>query len=383
MSSVPLNTDELRTGGGRDASVDMVKGMAILLVVYVHTWPLFSNFCRLFCLQMFLVASGFCFRSRIGSAADWRRYMGRRLRRLYVPCAVCNGIYALLGGVFLRLGLYTDKPVFLAMTAGWPVPQKLYPVNGFGDILRKFVRVVLLTDTTQMGTSTWFLIMLIAISLVHATVCLLTAGLDRRRKLAVLGGLFLMMAGLAQFARLPWAAWMFPRCFFYSYLAFLLGVGIRELDLKQLETPLCAALSFAVLAAISPLYYMDLANADIPGVLPYLAGVLGGWSMLKFIAGRLDPSGRPGRFWLYLGKHTVSVICLHVLCFKAVTWLYIRVRGLPAIYLASFHVDFDAGEGWKLLYLAVGLGGSLLLAAVWRRLVRISARSVSKIRETR
>ncbi len=372
-----VNTEGRIIQDGRDASVDIVKGMAILLVVYAHTWPIFRNFYRLFCLQLFLVASGYCTRGRIESPADWRRYMGRRMRALYIPCAVCNGIYALLGGVFLRLGLYTDNPVFLDMTAGWPVPQKLFPVNGIADILRKFVRVILLTDTTQMGTSTWFLITLLAISLLHATVCLAAHGLEPGKKRAVLGGLFLLMAGAAQFVRLPGTAWTFLRCFCYSYLTFLLGVGIRELNLKFLETPLCAALSFALLAVMAPYYYIDLANVYIPGVLPYLAGVLGGWSMLKFIADRLAPRERLSRVWIYLGRHTIPVICLHVLCFKAVTWLYIRVRGLPAIYLASFHIDFDAGEGWKLLYLAAGLGGSLLLAAAWHSLVRcICQRSV-------
>ena len=372
-----MNTEGRIIQDGRDASVDIVKGMAILLVVYAHTWPIFRNFYRLFCLQLFLVASGYCTRGRIESPADWRRYMGRRMRALYIPCAVCNGIYALLGGVFLRLGLYTDQPVFLQMTEAWPVPQKLFPVNGIGDILRKFVRVILLTDTTQMGTSTWFLITLLAISLLHATVCLAAHGLEPGKKRAVLGGLFLLMAGAAQFVRLPGTAWTFLRCFCYSYLTFLLGVGIRELNLKFLETPLCAALSFALLAVMAPYYYIDLANVYIPGVLPYLAGVLGGWSMLKYIADRLAPRERLSQVWIYLGRHTIPVICLHVLCFKAVTWLYIRVRGLPAIYLASFHIDFDAGEGWKLLYLAAGLGGSLLLAAAWHSLVRcIRQRSV-------
>ena len=251
-----VNTEGRIIQDGRDASVDIVKGMAILLVVYAHTWPIFRNFYRLFCLQLFLVASGYCTRGQIESPADWRRYMGRRMRALYIPCAVCNGIYALLGGVFLRLGLYTDQPVFLQMTEAWPVPQKLFPVNGIGDILRKFVRVILLTDTTQMGTSTWFLITLLAISLLHATVCLAAHGLEPGKKMAVLGGLFLLMAGAAQFVRLPGTAWTFLRCFCYSYLTFLLGVGIRELNLKFLETPLCAALSFALLAVMAPYYYI-------------------------------------------------------------------------------------------------------------------------------
>ncbi len=87
-----VNTEGRIIQDGRDASVDIVKGMAILLVVYAHTWPIFRNFYRLFCLQLFLVASGYCTRGRIESPADWRRYMGRRMRALYIPCAVCGSL---------------------------------------------------------------------------------------------------------------------------------------------------------------------------------------------------------------------------------------------------------------------------------------------------
>ena len=144
------------------------------------------------------------------------------------------------------------------------------------------------------------------------------------------------------------------------------ALGLSKKTLVQIEKGR-ASLGWTGAVALSAVF----ADSQV------LAGVLGGWSMLKFIAGRLAPREHLSRVWIYLGRHTIPVICLHVLCFKAVTWLYIRVRGLPAIYLASFHIDFDAGGGWKLLYLAAGLGGSLLLAAAWHSLVRcICQRSV-------
>ena len=351
---------------GRDPSIDVLKGVAILAVVYAHTAPFCRNFLHLFALTVFLVCSGYCFKNKIACWADWRRYMKGKLRTLYLPCAVCNGIYVLLGGVFLRLGLYTDDPAFLRMTDGWPVPQKLYTLQGIGDILKKFLRVILMTDTTQMGTATWFLIMLFAISAFHGAVCVLTAKRDRRTKQAVLAGLFLLMAALAQFAKLPYGAWMYPRCFFYSYLAYLVGIGIRELDWKFLESPLCALAAVAVLLLLSRRYFVDLANAEIDGVLPYLAGVLSGWCMMKSLADLIIRRELPTRVFSYLGRHTIPIICLHVLCFKPVTWLFLQVRRLPAIYLASFHVDFDAPEPWKFLYFAAGAVLSLVLDACWR-----------------
>ncbi len=271
-----MKPGEISASAGRDPSIDVVKGIAILAVIYAHTAPFCRGFLHFFALTVFLVTSGYCFKNRICSYAEWRYYMAGKLRTLYLPCAAYNGVYTLLWSVFLRIGFYTDDPAFLAMTANWPVQQKLYPVQGTGEILRKFFRVILMTDTTQMGTATWFLIMLFLISAFHGAVSCLTARLEHRKKRAVLGGLFVLMAVLAQFAKLPFDAWMYPRCFFYSYLAYLVGIGIRDLNLSFLEKPVCGWASFLLLSVLSHWYLIDLVNAKIDGVLPYLAGVRGG-----------------------------------------------------------------------------------------------------------
>ena len=357
---------ETSTRRGRDVSVDIIKGIAIVLVIYAHTWPFCKNFIRFFNLPIFMVTSGYCFKNRIGSWADWRRYMAGKLRTLFLPCALCNGIFTLLTGVFLRLGLYTGDPAFLTMTADWPVPQRLHTVQGIGDLLWKLVRVLLLTDTTQMGTGTWFLIMLFAASAFHGAFCCLTARLTPRRRQAAMTALFLLTAVLAQFSDPLFIGSSYAKCALYFYLTYLFGLLLREPFVRRLETPLLSCLSFAVLLVLARYYYIDVATGSVAGVLPYLAGVLCGWLLLKPAAGYLARQDRLSRIFCYLGRHTISVICLHILCFKPVTWLYIRACQLPKIYLASFHVDFDVSEPWKLLYLAAGVILPLLLAALWR-----------------
>ncbi len=102
--------------------------------------------------------------------------------------------------------------------------------------------------------------------------------------------------------------------------------------------------------------------------------------MLKPLANRIVArGGRLCQIFCYLGRNAIPIICLHILCFKPVTWLYIRTRNLPQIYLASFHIDFDASEAWKLLYLASGVAFPLLLAALWR-CVQKKASHIYKLR---
>ena len=352
---------------GRDTSIDIIEGLAILLMVYAHSAPFCRNFIYSFVLQSFLITSGYCFKDNIRNFADWRHYMVRKLKSLYVPCAVCNGIYALLGGLFLRMGLYTDDPAFISMTQGWPVPQKLHVIRGVGDILSKFVRVILLTDTTQLGTATWFLILLLVVCAVHGAL----SGLVMKqrpvwRRVSYIA-LLILMAVLGQFARFDIPGWDFVRCSFFGYSVFLIGVLIRGMRLVILEKPVVGWISFFALAWFLRSYFMELANARIDNALIFLAASLGGWCMLKPLANRIARSRHLSHIFCHIGRETIPVICLHILLFKTVTWLYIKVHGLPEIYLASFHVFFDTSELWKLLYLAVGAGGSLLIAGLWKR----------------
>lgn len=76
---------------------------------------------------------------------------------------------------------------------------------------------------------------------------------------------------------------------------------------------------------------------------------------------------RQRSIWGLCIPHLVLSWSFNILCFKLVTLLYISTRHLPGYYLASFHVDFDVPESWKLLYLAAGTLLPLLLAALWRR----------------
>lgn len=56
----------------------------------------------------------------------------------------------------------------------------------------------------------------------------------------------------------------------------------------------------------------------------------------------------------------MSIMLFHFTAFIFVTGLLIALYGMKTIYLASFHVFYEASPWWSLLYLAVGLGVPIL-----------------------
>ena len=96
-----LSSEKLQSDGCRDSSIDILKGLAIILVVYGHTWPFCRSFIYLFHMAVFMMASGYCYKTRIQSFADWGKYILKKAKALYLPFIMCNGIFVLLNSCII------------------------------------------------------------------------------------------------------------------------------------------------------------------------------------------------------------------------------------------------------------------------------------------
>ena len=348
----------------RDPAIDILKGIAIILMVYAHAFPWCIYFLRLYIPMIFLVVSGYCQKSHIASFSEWKRFMLGKVKSIYVPCAVCNGIFALLGGLFLRIHFYTDDPAFLEMTKSWPYPQKLYTVNGIGEILTKFVKCVLMMDTTQLGNATWFLIVMFGICLMYSTFQLLISKLPERHRQLLKYAMFAVCVIVGQLLDPSVTAMRFVRCQIYCLIGFLIGVWFKHHEHPYFYTPFTTGLAVFVIAVVSQLHPFDLANANEPVHIAFISA-MADWIFMYPLSHAVLFYSRISRALQYVGKHTLSILCLHMIGFKVVSLMLLKVRELPIIYLASFHTIIDASQLWKLLYAAYGVLLPLALSAAW------------------
>ncbi|MBR0161668.1 MAG: acyltransferase family protein, partial [Oscillospiraceae bacterium] len=81
---MPQNT-LANQGRKRDTSLDIIKGLDILLVVYVHTLPFCRDFIHVLAIPLFLLVSGYCWHAKISSWKDFGRFTLKRFKALYIP----------------------------------------------------------------------------------------------------------------------------------------------------------------------------------------------------------------------------------------------------------------------------------------------------------
>ena len=357
-------------GGYRDPSIDVLKGIAIVLVVYGHTWPFCRNFIYLFHMAVFMMASGILYSGKIDSIREYLKYIIKKIKGLYIPFVICNATFVLCGGVFIKLGIYTTDPSIATLTKSWPVVQTLYPIQGFITMLKELIKVFMFVKPTQLGTATWFLSSLFAVQVVHAGVQLLIKSVEGRLKNVINVAIMLIMLLGAQLISINRPHWVFiVKCFPCTYAAFLFGFLIRKIKWRYIYTWWMGSISFCVLVILSFSFSIEVSAGRISNIAVFVVSSVSGWILLKAISEMLIYSGVNTEILQYIGKHTMSILCLHVLSFKIVSLIYIKSKAAPKVLLAGFHVIFDANEIWKGLYLVAGIGIPLLLYWIYGKAI--------------
>lgn len=134
---------------GRNESVSIAKGIAILLMVLAH-----SGFYRYGCLwinifhmPLFFFFSGFCFKEKY--LDDSKVYILKRIKALYVPFVKWNILFLLMHNIFYYVNIYNDKYGFGDITS------HLYSLS---EMLKIGLNIITkMNDSEQLLGGFWFL----------------------------------------------------------------------------------------------------------------------------------------------------------------------------------------------------------------------------------
>ena len=137
-------------------------------------------------------------------------------------------------------------------------------------------------------------------------------------------------------------------------MAFSLGQILRYIPMS-IYNPVSAIISLFVLLLLKETNPVDIGVGRVgnPGIYVILS--VAGWILLMSISMVLKNWKKIKRKMMYIGKHTMWIICLHFLVFKVVSLFYLWVKREPIYLLASFPVIFSSGILWRILYTVVGV----------------------------
>ncbi|MBQ3773882.1 MAG: acyltransferase [Pseudobutyrivibrio sp.] len=374
----------------RNNNIDIIKGIAIILMVYGHTFGVARDFIYLFHMPVFIFVSGYCFNKAHGASLQQAEgYFFSRVRRLLIPYMGFNIVYAILNNVFISLNFYTDNGAFKQdVVFIQKAAQTLMHRKGVRELVVDVYNVLTLKEIPQMGSASWFLIVLFLVCVIHCFVEYGIRGLGSKVRVAVLCVL-LAINLLVAFAISKGFASEAPIAdrhlqVFGVYSCYLMGVLTRSfVDTGMLGKLLakkwivvCAGpVSFVILLALLPFGTLELSKSQIVNPVFLVATTFLGMAMLASVAADLE-NNFLGRWLTFIGKHTMSILFLHILAFKLVSVGYCLAVGKPMYMVASWPVIFDAPEYVLIIYTIVGVALPLLADAVIDRLKAIYKRQI-------
>lgn len=362
----------METVKNRSVAIDLIKGLAIILMVIGHTETPAQNFIYLFHMAVFFMASGFLYKeSASDSLASVKDYILRKMKGLWVPYALWTAIFSILRNVFIDLNIYTANPMILsAVDSPYAAVTPYWTTK---EIIINILKGCILPGNVQVGGALWFLATLLHISVLYVAVDFVFKQLLRKERVIIAQG-FVSIAFLLLgywFSLKGIFLFGIVRAFSF-YCLFYLGLVFNKyretiLDHNLAKTGLVLAGSFLLLLVYNHLGGIALGENAFGNPLFLLTASIAGWLFLYEGSVFLKRVPFLCKTVSYIGKHTLPIVILHLLAFKIVSYIGVLANGQELYLVAAFPVLYRGGLWW-IAYTAVGIAVSLLFDVLYKRI---------------
>ena len=368
----------------RNENIDIIKGICIILMVLGHT-PFIEmpgcGFMYVFHMAIFFIASGFLFNDKY---TDNYKLLGKfyvkKINGLWLPFFLFTEAYILLNNLFLDLHIYiTNVPIGFDQNLSYFQSQYLTLKN----IILSVPYTLIMDNATHMGGALWFFQVLFYVLILYATCDYLFKKITKRKTIR------LVLQGIISIGLLSFGYYCSLNDIFrYSfgriasvYVLIYIGVLIKEFNLIERLSQinhrwLMNSLIFVINLLVILFRGFNIGSVGIDknvyvNPLFFIFVSILGWFMMTAISNILIYLNlRINNILEYISQRSVSIIALHCLCFKIVSFIGISVYGMDIRYLAASNSLLKDGLWW-IAYTIVGITVPLLLDFIYLKIKKV------------
>jgi len=321
--------------------LDIAKGIGIILVVWAHAGGPFSPQIDLFHMPLFFLISGFLYNPK----TPVKEFVIRKFKSLYIPFAFWNLLFYLMMGLYFAASLKS-------LTIG-------------------SIKILLtLSKEGQFLGATWFLGSLFVITVSYK---LFDVGIPKSKfKDIIVLGLFTSFALIGFLVTFPY---MFSRTlilgFFFAFGSFIKKYidRYRIFDCKLIAI-ICAIIFFVLGNFVSVNLGENYFNYP---VLFVISAFMASYSILcfcQFLDNVKHSWGKRLKKGLtFLGRRSIDIVIWHFVFFRIgiIAQMGFNDEKITVSNILSYYPIYDAGHGWWMIYLLIGL----FVPLFWCWLLRI------------
>lgn len=275
-------TNTLVKNDERNITVDVMKGILIILVVLGHTYNKFcNNFIYLFHVGLFFVLSGYCFSQKYTDSIMglWNLFK-KRIKSLWIPYVVYNFIFLLLQNIWLKIGFLTSNEAYFSYEP-YLIDGYCLPITITGAI-KAFVKSLFFMNSRPFAGGLWFLGGLFYVTFLYAILQFILRKLKIEKLHIVFSVIFLivgwLIVKLGYVQKMPLLKQ--AAIILISEILFSIGVYIKEyITIPEFKIPTYYAggISFFIILCVLSIFgTISIASVNIKNPLYYLTSILSG-----------------------------------------------------------------------------------------------------------
>lgn len=186
----------------RIPEIDILKGIAIILVVIGHTRVPGNSFIYLFHMAVFFIASGYFYSDKSSETVQSvLLFIKKKIITLWVPFSVGISVFTLLNNLFIRWGVLTnDTGIYKYVAAPY---ASVHSILTLSDMMKNVLKTVIFSGRGQLAGTFWFFKTLFLVSVLYCVTdfCLKhLCGLEEKKRLMVqvaVSAIFLVVGYMA------------------------------------------------------------------------------------------------------------------------------------------------------------------------------------------
>lgn len=335
-----------RIDGQQSDIFSIVKGVGIILMVIGHANSPFHDFIYLFHMPLFFMISGFFFNPN--KIYTKKAFFFKRLNRLYIPFVFWNILFLFLHNILYKYGIYSTQYI------------------GSEEYILHIAKIFLFTDAEPILAPLWFLKSLFIGNISVLFVFFVTSRLkleeNIQRMLRLVIFIFALLVGFI--------IKKFEGHFFYDlhrelitmflvYLGFMLAKCQKSFLLPNF---MLLIVCFLVLCVCSQFFTFEFAAAIIVNPIIMIMISILGFYMIYTFSSYIQRIKILSSVLIYVGKHTMPILILHLFAFKMLSLI---LDGNWGLHTMDGHFIKYVGDYWWSWILFSLVGVAFPISCIW------------------
>lgn len=343
----------------RDKRIDLIKGIGIILVVGAHAGVPHSAMISMFHMAIFFIASGYCYKDQhSNSLKELGVFVVKKVKTLYLPFVLWNVFFLAIRDILLWLNIYTNDGAFLDNIPG----------NSYGlithlsknEFVASLKEIVKFQGEQQLEGASWFLRALFSASIFFAFWDFLLKKIISKyiSEARIISAVAFLMIG-NEIGQKNIILRLNLHGIFAIYFLFVLGLYLKQWKILMHRMDwrfnvLLLSFSLMVLRALEGLVSVNLNDSVFSSIQLFVLVSILGWLLLWSMATIISKGRKITGVIQYIGKHSMSILMMHFVCFKVITYLQVKLYSYPSYALAAFPC-LNNTDAWCYAYVIAGV----------------------------